>query len=63
MMTQRKRKSQRKDKRPQREFELKNQRSTAASRPSYSLDELLAGITPENCHAEIDFGPPVGKEI
>jgi antitoxin MazE len=28
-----------------------------------SLDELLAGITDDNLHAEIDFGPPVGKEL
>jgi hypothetical protein len=27
-----------------------------------SLDELLAGITDEQLHGEIDFGPPVGKE-
>jgi antitoxin MazE len=29
----------------------------------YSLKEMLRGITPENLHGEIDFGPPVGKEI
>jgi antitoxin MazE len=29
----------------------------------FSLDELLAGITPENLHEEIDFGPPQGKEV
>lgn len=29
----------------------------------YSFDELLAQITPENIHEEIDFGPPVGKEF
>lgn len=29
----------------------------------YSLDELLAGITEENKHEEIDFGPPVGNEF
>jgi len=29
----------------------------------YSLEELLAKVTPENLHGEIDFGPPVGKEI
>ena len=28
----------------------------------YDLDEMLAAITPENMHEEIDFGPPVGKE-
>jgi antitoxin MazE len=30
--------------------------------PEYDLDELLAGITPDNIHKEIDFGAPVGKE-
>ncbi len=29
---------------------------------SYSLDNLLAGISPENLHAEVDFGGPLGKE-
>jgi antitoxin MazE len=28
-----------------------------------SLDELLAGITPENRHEETDWGPAMGKEI
>jgi len=28
----------------------------------YDLDELLADITPENLHAEVSFGPAVGKE-
>ena len=27
-----------------------------------TLEDLLDGITPENRHDEIDFGPPVGKE-
>ena len=27
-----------------------------------SLDSLLAGITPDNVHAEIDFGPAKGDE-
>ena len=27
-----------------------------------SLDELLARVTPENVHAEIDLGPAVGRE-
>lgn len=26
------------------------------------LAQLLAGITPGNLHAEVDFGPTVGKE-
>jgi antitoxin MazE len=29
----------------------------------YSLDSLLAGITPENIHAKVDFGSPAGKEL
>ncbi|MBD2798391.1 AbrB/MazE/SpoVT family DNA-binding domain-containing protein [Xenorhabdus sp. 18] len=29
----------------------------------YSLDALLAGITPENIHEKMDFGLPVGKEL
>ena len=29
---------------------------------TYSLDSLLAGITPANSHSELSFGPPVGKE-
>jgi antitoxin MazE len=33
------------------------------TRRRYTLDELVAGITPENRHEEIDFGPPVGKEV
>jgi antitoxin MazE len=28
----------------------------------YTLDELLAQVTDENVHDEVDFGPPVGKE-
>lgn len=29
----------------------------------YTLEELVKGITAENRHEEIDFGPPVGREI
>ncbi|HEX9000315.1 MAG TPA: hypothetical protein VGB07_10480 [Blastocatellia bacterium] len=28
-----------------------------------SLEEMLAGITPENMHGEVDWGAPVGKEV
>lgn len=31
-------------------------------RPEYTLAQLLEGITPENTHAEVDFGEPMGKE-
>lgn len=30
---------------------------------SYDLDELLAGVKPENLHGEAEFGRPVGKEV
>jgi antitoxin MazE len=35
---------------------------TPMRKPRYTLDELVAGITPENRHAEIDTGPSVGSE-
>ncbi len=31
-------------------------------RRSVNLDDLLARVTPENLHAEIDTGAPVGRE-
>jgi len=31
-------------------------------RAEYDLDELVAGITPENRHSELDLGHPVGRE-
>lgn len=31
--------------------------------PVYSLDDLLAGITPKNRHTEQDFGLPQGREL
>lgn len=34
------------------------------ARPSpVTLEWLLEGITAENLHEEVDFGPPVGKEV
>lgn len=30
--------------------------------PRYALDALLAGITPENLHGEVDSGQAVGGE-
>jgi antitoxin component of MazEF toxin-antitoxin module len=35
---------------------------SAAEQP-LTLAELVAQITPENCHGELDWGPPVGKEF
>lgn len=31
-------------------------------REEFDLADLLAGITPENVHDEVDFGAPVGNE-
>jgi antitoxin MazE len=31
-------------------------------REDHDLADLLAGITPENIHDEVDFGAPVGNE-
>jgi len=35
---------------------------TPVHAPSWSLEELLAGITPENIHTEINTGPSLGNE-
>lgn len=32
------------------------------TRKHYNLADLVAKITPENKHDEVDFGAPVGKE-
>jgi antitoxin MazE len=29
---------------------------------TYDLDRMLADITPDNLHGEIDFDPPLGNE-
>ena len=31
--------------------------------PRFSLDELVAGIRPDNLHEAVDTGPPVGREV
>ena len=31
--------------------------------PKLTLEALVAAITPENCHKELDWGKPVGKEV
>ncbi len=33
-----------------------------ATKPDYKLEDLLAGITDDNAHDEVDFGVPVGQE-
>ena len=35
---------------------------TPLPEPRYTLDDLLAGITPENLHSETQTGPAVGDE-
>jgi antitoxin MazE len=32
-------------------------------KPKYTIEEMLRGITPDTLHGEIDFGPPVGREV
>jgi antitoxin MazE len=36
---------------------------TPVSAPGWTLDELLAGITKDNLHSEVDTGYAVGIEI
>jgi len=31
--------------------------------PKLTLESLVAAITPENCHEELDWGKPVGNEV
>ena len=31
-------------------------------RPAYELSELLASVTKDNLHDEVDFGAPAGRE-
>lgn len=39
-------------------------RVTIPSMPKkFTLDELLAGVTPENVHHEFDWGKAQGKEV
>jgi antitoxin component of MazEF toxin-antitoxin module len=45
------------------EDEVRLKRARAVPRRKYTLAQLLAGVTPENVHGEVDFGRPVGKEV
>jgi antitoxin MazE len=36
---------------------------TPISEPRLTLDQLLAGITKENLHDEVDWGAAVGREV
>ena len=33
------------------------------ARPGYNLDDLLARMTPDTFHHQVDFGRPVGEEV
>lgn len=35
---------------------------TPVAKPRHTLKQLLAGITGENLHREVDFGPAAGNE-
>ena len=53
---------------PGKEVTVKNVRNTVVITPTHAkkrptLAELVARITPESLHEEIDWGKPVGKEI
>ena len=37
--------------------------ATPMAEHKYSLAELLAGVTPENLHGEVDTGNAVGREV
>lgn len=38
-------------------------RKAIKSSSCYSLKNLLKGVTKKNRHPEINFGPPVGREV
>jgi antitoxin MazE len=38
-------------------------RKADAPKRRYTFAELVAGVTPENIHPEVDMGPPVGNEM
>ena len=43
--------------------ELRVRKAIAPKRKRrYTFAELMAGVTPENMHPEVDMGPPVGNE-
>ena len=47
---------------PKRKSKLTNDQRLK-EKQKLTLDYLIANITPENRHPEIDFGTPVGNEI
>ena len=37
--------------------------SITPAKKKITLEDLLAAITPENVHGELDWGKPVGREV
>ncbi len=37
--------------------------ATPVSEPTYTLEQLLAGVTKRNLHTEVDMGRPTGREV
>lgn len=37
--------------------------ATIQNQETQTLGQLLAGVTSDNLHDEVDFGLPIGKEI
>lgn len=33
------------------------------TKPKYTIEELVKGMTPENMHELVDWGPDIGSEI
>lgn len=42
--------------------ELRITKGRAVRKRKYTLEQLLEGVTEENKHAAVDWGPPAGKE-
>ncbi len=43
--------------------QLGNAICITSSRPKYTLEDMVKGITRKNKHKEIDWGSPRGKEV
>ena len=43
--------------------ELRIRKGQTVRKRKYTLEQLLKGVSPENKHAAVDWGPPVGKEV
>jgi antitoxin component of MazEF toxin-antitoxin module len=45
------------------DMELRIRKGQTVRKRKYTLEQLLEGVTPENKHAPVDWGPAIGKEI